>query len=76
MYCEEDSTSDLRCTNFQGKDLVGLIRCGTSPYDGTWDAHLLLRDIEENLGTEVVNIPCVYTGRKNYVGSSVRRCAS
>ncbi|KIH93666.1 hypothetical protein SPBR_04244 [Sporothrix brasiliensis 5110] len=53
-------------TDFDGKKLFSLIRSGGSPFDGAWDVHRLIDEIEENLGTEVIDIPFVYNGSNNY----------
>ncbi|ERS97015.1 hypothetical protein HMPREF1624_06342 [Sporothrix schenckii ATCC 58251] len=53
-------------TDFDGKKLFSLIRSGESPFDGAWDVHLLIDEIEENLGTKVIDISFVYKGSNNY----------
>ncbi len=54
-------------TDFDGKQLFSLVRNGKSPFDEAWDVNLLIREIEENLGAEVTDIPFVYNGSNNYV---------
>ncbi|KDR79794.1 hypothetical protein GALMADRAFT_241875 [Galerina marginata CBS 339.88] len=53
-------------TDFDGKQLLTLARSGNSPFHGVWDVNLLIREIEENLGTQVIEIPMVYKGSNNY----------
>jgi hypothetical protein len=55
--------------DYDGKQLLALVRSGNSPFHDTWDVNLLIREIEDRLGAEVVNIPCVYNGANNYVSS-------
>ncbi|KDQ49291.1 hypothetical protein JAAARDRAFT_200997 [Jaapia argillacea MUCL 33604] len=53
-------------SEFDGTQLLTLVRSGNSPFDGTWDVNLLIREIEENLGDQVIDIPTVYKGYNNY----------
>lgn len=52
--------------------LLSLVRGGNSPFHGVWDVNLLIQEIEENLDTQVVNIPQVYNGSNNYVSPPVQ----
>jgi hypothetical protein len=52
---------------YDGKKLMQLIRDGKSPFHGVWDVKLLIKEIEENLDTKVVDIPYVGKGSNNYV---------
>jgi len=56
-------------TDFDGKQLLALVRSSNSPFDGAWDVNLIIREIEGNLGTEVIDIPAIYKGSNNYVSS-------
>jgi hypothetical protein len=56
-------------SDFDGKQLLCLVRQGQSPFEGLWDVSLLIREIEENLPAEVVDIPLMYQGSNNYVSS-------
>ncbi|KFY95009.1 hypothetical protein V498_03581 [Pseudogymnoascus sp. VKM F-4517 (FW-2822)] len=53
-------------SDFDGKQLLTLVRGGNSPFHGVWDVNLLIQEIEENLDTQVVDIPQVYNGSNNY----------
>jgi hypothetical protein len=53
-------------TDFDGKQLFTLVRNGQSPFRG-WDVNLLIRETEENLKTEVIDIPVVSKGCNSYV---------
>ena len=44
----------------------------TAPPEGVWDVKLLIREIEENLGAQVIDIPFVYNGSNNYVSSGLQ----
>ena len=56
-------------SDFDGKQLLTLVRSGNSPFHGVWDINLLIQEIEENLGAEVIDIPVVFKGSNNYVSS-------
>ena len=56
-------------SDFDGKQLLTLVRSGNSPFHVVWDVKLLIREIEENIGAQVIDIPIVYMGANNYVGS-------
>lgn len=58
-------------SDFDDKELLTLIRSGNSPFHGVWDVNLLLREIEENLGGQVSDIPVVSSGSNNYVSFPV-----
>ena len=38
-------------SDFDGMQLLTLVRRGNSPFHGVWDVNLLIREIEENLST-------------------------
>ncbi len=44
----------------------------TAPSHGVLDVNLLIQEIEENLGTQVIDIPIVSKGSNNYVGFPFR----
>ncbi|KAL8755704.1 MAG: hypothetical protein Q9184_004719 [Pyrenodesmia sp. 2 TL-2023] len=52
--------------DYDGKRLMDLIRHNSSPFRASWHVELLIREIEEKLGTEVTDIPMVYKGSNNY----------
>ncbi|KAH8164458.1 hypothetical protein CIB48_g3778 [Xylaria polymorpha] len=52
--------------NFDGQHLLTLVRSGNSPFHDTWDVNLLIQEIEENLCSQVIDIPCVSNGSNNY----------
>ena len=58
--------------DYDGKQLLTLVRSGNSPFHGVWDVNLLIREVEENLCTEVIDIPVVYKGSNNYASFSFR----
>ncbi|KAH8586024.1 3-hydroxybutyryl-CoA dehydratase [Bisporella sp. PMI_857] len=53
-------------SDFDGKQLLTLVRSGDSPFHGVWDINLLVQEIEKVLGTEVIDIPVVFKGSNNY----------
>ena len=56
-------------SDYSGKKLLSLVRRGQSPFEGRWDVGFLIREIEENLKAEVVDVPFTYKGSNNYVSS-------
>ncbi|OBT73570.1 hypothetical protein VF21_07633 [Pseudogymnoascus sp. 05NY08] len=52
-------------SDFDGKQLLTLVRSGNSPFHGVWDVSLLIQEIEKNLDTRVVDIPELYNGPNN-----------
>lgn len=52
---------------YDGKNLMRLIQEGKSPFHGVWDVKLLIKEIEQNLDTKIVDIPYVGKGSNNYV---------
>jgi hypothetical protein len=53
--------------DFDGQHLLTLVRSGNSPFRDKWDVNILIQEIEENLGAQVVDIPSVSNGSNNYV---------
>ncbi|TVY13603.1 hypothetical protein LARI1_G008175 [Lachnellula arida] len=53
-------------SEFDGKQLLPLVRSGNSPFQAVWDVNLLIREVEESLETRVTDIPTVYEGSNNY----------
>ena len=58
-YVEDDWPKMPDSTDFDGKQLLSLVRGGNSPFHGAWDVNLLIREIEKNLGAQVIDIPVV-----------------
>jgi hypothetical protein len=56
-------------SDFDGKQLLVLVRSGNSPFHGVWNVNLLIREIEENLGTQVIDVPVIYKGSNSLVSS-------
>ena len=54
-------------SDYDGRNLLPLTRDGHSPFADRWDVNLLIREIEDELGTQVVDIPTVSMGSNNYV---------
>jgi hypothetical protein len=63
-------------SDFDGKQLLTLIRSDNSPFYGVWDVNLLIREVEENLGAQVIDIPIIYKGSNNYVSSYLQSSQS
>jgi hypothetical protein len=58
--------------DFDGKQLLTLVRSGNSPFHGLWDVNLLIREIEKNLDAYVIDIPVISKGSNNYVSSCLK----
>lgn len=54
-------------SEFDGMELSALVRSGNSPFQGIWDVNLLVRVVEDNLGSKIIDIPFVSSGSNNYV---------
>lgn len=54
---------------YDGKQLMDLVRNDNNPFQGVWDAKLLIQEIEEKLNNQITDIPIVDKGSNNYVGS-------
>ena len=66
MYLCDDWPQMPDDSDFDGEHLLTLIRSGNSPFHGVWDVNLLLREIEDNLVTKVIDIPLLSKGSHNY----------
>lgn len=75
-YVEDDWPKMPDGTDFDGKQLLSLVRNGNSPFHGAWDVNLLIREIEKNLGAKVIDIPVVSKGSNNYVSVQSLRSGS
>lgn len=69
VYIEDDWPEMPDGSEFDGKQLLTLVRSGNSPFHKDWDINLLIQEVEENLGTEVIDIPVVSKGSNNYVSA-------
>lgn len=54
---------------YNGTQMLGLLRINKSPFRGIWDVNLLIKETEDVLKASVVHIPFVYHGDSNYVSS-------
>ncbi|KAL2066784.1 hypothetical protein VTL71DRAFT_1208, partial [Oculimacula yallundae] len=66
MVLQDDWPTMADGTSYDGKQLLHLVRTGNSPFEGVWDVELLIREIEENLNTEVTDILTAQKGSNNY----------
>ena len=58
--------------DFDGKHRLSLVHSGNSPFQGLWDVNLLIQEVEENLNTQVIEIPVISIGSDNYVSSTLK----
>ena len=70
-YCDEWPKM-LDGKDFDGKHLLSLVRSGNSPFKGLWDVNLLIQEVEENLNTQVIDIPVISMSSNNYVSSCLK----
>jgi len=54
-------------SRFDGKQLLTLVRSGNNPFHEFWDVNVLIQEVEEKLGTRVIDIPKISRGSNNYV---------
>lgn len=54
-------------SDFDGTQLLLLVRSGKSPFDRDWDVNLLINEIETEISTRVVDILYVDKGSNNYI---------
>ncbi|PHH89988.1 hypothetical protein CDD83_4787 [Cordyceps sp. RAO-2017] len=53
--------------DWDGTQLLTLVRRGESPFGGTWDVDSLVHEVEQSLGASIVDIPTVSFGANHYV---------
>lgn len=72
MYDHDEWPEMPDGNEYDGKQLLTLVRIGKSPFYGLWDVNLLIQEIEENLNTQVIDIPVISKGSNNYVSSYLK----
>jgi hypothetical protein len=72
MYDHDEWPKMPDGNDFDGKQLLTLVRSGNSPFHGLWDVNLLIREIEQNLDAHVIDIPFICKGSNNYVSSCLK----
>ena len=55
--------------DYDGLQLLSLVRQNRNPFQAAWDVEILIREIEDVLKTQVIDIPRIDTGSNNYVRS-------
>ncbi|KAK3679992.1 hypothetical protein LTR78_000369 [Recurvomyces mirabilis] len=53
-------------SKFDDLGLLALVRSCNSPFKQDWDVEQLIAEVEQNLGTTVVDIPMLYNGSNDY----------
>ncbi|KAI1130650.1 3-hydroxybutyryl-CoA dehydratase [Nemania abortiva] len=66
MYLGDEWPSGPDGNPYDGLQLWDLVQSNKSPFKGVWDVNLLVREIEEQLSTQVTDIPSVSKGSNNY----------
>ena len=56
---------------YDGKQLLELVRNDVSPFKNVWDVKLLIAEIEEKLLVQVTEIPTIDKGSNNYVRATL-----
>lgn len=54
-------------SQYDGKELLRLVRGGKSPFAKVWNVENLIQEIEEKLVTQVTEILIINKGSNNYV---------
>lgn len=67
MSFRDDWPTNGDGTEYDGKNLLELVRKSQSPFDGVWDVNQLITEVEEKLNIQVIDIPQVHNGSNNYV---------
>ena len=66
-YCGDDWPLVADGSDYDGKDLLKLVREGKSPFKNDWDVELLLQEVDSVLKSKVHDIVIVTEGSNNYV---------
>ncbi|MCJ1463902.1 hypothetical protein MMC07_002511 [Pseudocyphellaria aurata] len=66
MYIEDEWPSTPDGNQYDGKQLMDLVRNNNSPFREAWDVKQLIQEIEEKLNTQVIDITIVAKGSNNY----------
>jgi hypothetical protein len=51
---------------YDGTDLLELVRKNESPFRADWDVNQLIKEAEERLYTQVVDVPFIHKGSNHY----------
>ena len=73
MYVGDDWPKMADGSEYDGKQLLALVRNGKRPFHGAWDVNLLIQEVEESLETKVVDIPTMSKGSNYYVSPDYRQ---
>ncbi|KAI5862396.1 hypothetical protein GGS23DRAFT_98537 [Durotheca rogersii] len=65
-YIRDDWPKIPDGSNYDGKRLLTLVRSGNSPFKKVWDVNLLIQEVEDNINSQVIDIPFVSKGSNNY----------
>lgn len=57
---------------YDGKQLMDMVRNNSSPFRASWDVQSLIREVEVKLSTHVTDDPIVNKVSNNYVGPQFR----
>lgn len=57
-------------SDWDGKNLFGLLHDGDNPFKKTFNVRSLLDEVEQRVQAQPVDIPCVHSGSNNYVRRS------
>jgi hypothetical protein len=69
MAVEDDWPTMPDGTDYDGKNLLALVRGARSPFDKDRDVKLLINEIENVADAQVVDIPAIKSGSNHYVRS-------
>jgi hypothetical protein len=54
-------------TDYDGKNLLALVRSERSPFDKDWDVKLLIHEIEKVADAQIIDIPAIKKGSNHYM---------
>ncbi|KXS97702.1 hypothetical protein AC579_4480 [Pseudocercospora musae] len=66
MYWRDECPTAKDGGEYDGFRLLELVRAGESPFSSVWDVNLLIREIEDNVDAEIVDMPLVNGDSNNY----------
>ena len=66
MSFRDDWPTNPGGSDYDGERLLELARKNENPFQAAWDVNQLLQEVEEKLGTNVIDIRLVSKGSNNY----------
>ena len=67
MVIRDDSPKLPDGSEFDGTNLLQLLRSSQSPFEREWDVNLLIEEVEDKPQAQVIDIPFANMGSNHYV---------